>query len=217
MNQLCFTSQKMKRNMPTVFKDIKGCWEGGCNLLFVYMVGGARSNGLKVHKEIPSEVSFSPSCLWWYSTINTLSYIKCSCKWSLLSDKCEKSRKLIKNTHPKHSTPPLKQQHENLLGNWNYVVWELWKVVFWAGRWMYLWEKSGDLNRFREAKNQDCPEMNSQEEGEAFWVEIQLRDLEKWWSDCWFALLFSHRKNFLLHLRREINKKNLVLPLLYKI
>lgn len=86
------------------------------------------------------------------------------------------------------------------------VVWELWKAVFWVGRWTYLWEKSRYLNRFREAKNQDCPEMNSQEEGEAFWVEIQLRDLEKWWSYCWYALLCSHRKNSLLHLRREINK-----------
>lgn len=106
MKQQCFTSQKIKRNMPTAFKGIKGCWEGGYNLLFVYVVGGARSNGFKLHKEIPPEVCLSPFCLGLYITINFLSYIKCSCKWSLLSDKCEKLRKLIKKTQ---NTPPPKR------------------------------------------------------------------------------------------------------------
>lgn len=197
MKQQCFTSQKIKRNMPTAFKGIKGCWEGGCNLLFVYVVGGARSNGFKLHKEIPPEVCFSPFCLWLYITINILSYIKCSCKWSLLLDKCEKWRKLIKKNKtppPQHSTPPLNQFQLPRRFSCCYVVCELWKLVFWVGRWIFLWEKSGHSNRFRETKNQDCSEMNSQEESEDFWVEILLRNLEKWWGYCWFALLCSHRK-----------------------
>lgn len=154
------------------------------------MVGEARNNAFEPHKEIPPQVSVSPFCPWWYIAIDTLSYIRYRCKWNLLLDKCEKTRRLIKKDKQttqtktkttkkslkttttynpsKHSTGPLKQQHENLLGYWNYVVWELWKTVFWVGRLIYLWEKSEDSNRFREAEIQDCSEMTSQEEDEGF-------------------------------------------------